>query len=62
MESLYQQIEREGIQKGIQNVAWKAFEKGYSDDQISDLTGFSMDEIWKIKNAWLSSKKSDTTH
>ena len=62
METLYKEIEREGMQKGMQKVARNAFEKGLPDDTIADLTGFSMREIKKIKNAWLSTKKSKTTH
>jgi len=62
MESLYEKIENVGIVKGRQETARNAFEKGLSEDLIADLTGFSMDEIKKIKNAWLSSKVSKTTH
>jgi hypothetical protein len=65
METIYQQIEREVIQKGMQKVLREvvrnAFRKGYSENQIADFTGYTMDDILKIKKAWLSTKKSKKT-
>jgi predicted transposase/invertase (TIGR01784 family) len=70
METLYQKIENEGIQKGIQEgkqegkqeVVLNAFEKGLPEDTIASITGFSMKEIRKMQKAWFSTKKSHTTH
>lgn len=70
METLYQKIENEGIQKGklegiqegIQKVVLNAFEKGLPEDTIASITGFSMKEIRKMQKAWFSTKKSHTTH
>jgi predicted transposase/invertase (TIGR01784 family) len=74
METLYQKIENEGIQKGKlegkqegiqegkQEVVLNAFEKGLPEDTIASITGFSMKEIRKMQKAWFSTKKSHTTH
>ena len=78
METLYQKIENEGIQKGIQKgkqegiqegiqegkqeVVLNAFEKGLPEDTIASITGFSMKEIRKMQKVWFSTKKSQTTH
>jgi hypothetical protein len=58
MQTLYQELKKEGIQEMILN----AFEKGLPDDTIASISGFSKANIRKIKNAWLSTKKSEKTH
>jgi len=62
METLYTEIHSKGMQEGKQESAQNALKEGLSDETISRIFGFTLEEVRAFRNAKYTDKKFQTTN